>query len=375
MRLRTTSSSWPKWAGLASVAVLVAAACSSGATGTPPQQVQGATSSSAPVEVVAGSPSSAASAAAASPTASKTLQIAYLSFAVANSYDAPMLAAARAAASAGNAQLTVFDANNDPATQTKQLQDAVASGKYDGIILQPIYGAGLVTGVQAAIAKHVAVGNIDQILGADFTTANSQVDGLSANVVFVPSEMGTKMGELTVKACQASNANPCKVGYIYSVKASGLDGALWTAFNAAIAKGNNIQVVAQGESFYQVALGLKASQDMLTAHRDLNVIVGSDQSITGALQAVTAAKLKGKVQLVGYGGAAVALQGIASGDRFGTVMQAPAAEGQVGVQDLIQAIRSGKPVPGVDILSSFADGGVVTKDNVAGFMTLADWPG
>lgn len=341
--------------GLAAIAVLVAAACSSGPA-APPQAAAGAT-------------------ATANPLLTKTLQIAYLSFAVANSYDAPMLAAARAAASAGNAQLTVFDANNDPATQTKQLQDAISSGKYDGIILQPIYGAGLVTEVKNAIAQHIAVGNIDQILGADFTTSASQVPGLSANVVFVPSEMGTKMGQLTVQACQAANANPCKVGYVYSVKASGLDGALWTAFNAAIAKGTNIQVVAQGESFYQVALGLKASQDMLTAHPDLNVIVGSDQSITGALQAVTAAHLKGKVQLVGYGGAAIALQGIASGDRFGTVMQAPAMEGQVGVQDLIKAIRSGTPVPGVDILASFANGGVVTKDNVQSFLNLADWPG
>ena len=76
---------------------------------------------------------------AASPSAvAKTLELAYISFAVANSYDAPMLAAAKASAAAGNANLTVFDGNLDPATQTKQLQDAIASGKYDGIVLQPV---------------------------------------------------------------------------------------------------------------------------------------------------------------------------------------------------------------------------------------------
>ena len=42
--------------------------------------------------------------------------------------------------------------------------------------------------------------------------------------------------------------------------------------------------------------------------------------------------LKGKVQLVGYGGGAIAFQGIASGERYGTVMQAPATEGRLGVQ-------------------------------------------
>jgi ribose transport system substrate-binding protein len=345
-------------AALIPAATLALAACSSGATSSP-------TGTAAPT----GSGSAAPSA------SEKTLQIAYLSFAIANSYDAPMLAAAQAAAAAGNAQLTVFDANNDPAAQTKQLQDAVSSGKYDGIIVQPIYGGGLVTGVQAAIAAKIAVGNIDQILGTDFTTAASQVQGLSANAVFIPSEMGQKMGQLVVQACAAKNANPCKVGYIYSVKASGLDGALRTAFDQAIAANPGIKVVAEGESFYQVALGLKAAQDMLTAQPDLDVIAGADQSITGALQAVTAAGVKGKVELVGYGGAAIALQGVASGDRFGTVMQAPASEGRIGVQDLIKAIRTGTPVPGVDVLANFADGGVVTKDNVSQFLTLAEWPG
>ena len=107
----------------------------------------------------------------------KTLEIAYLSFAVANSYDAPMLAAAKAAAAAGNANLTVFDANLVPADQVKQLQDATASGKYDAIITQPLYGAGMVEDVKKAIAAGIAVGNIDQILGADMTTADFQVEG------------------------------------------------------------------------------------------------------------------------------------------------------------------------------------------------------
>ena len=49
-------------------------------------------------------------------------KIAYLSFAVANSYDAPMLAAAKAAAKAQGAKITVFDANNDPKKQFSQLQ-------------------------------------------------------------------------------------------------------------------------------------------------------------------------------------------------------------------------------------------------------------
>lgn len=354
---QTQPPAWWRPTALAAALLVVLAACS-GAASTAPSVAPSTAPSVAP-----------------SPTAEKTLQIAYISFAVANSYDAPMLAAAQAAAAAGNAQLTVMDGNLDPATQTKLLQDAVASGKYDGIIVQPIYGGALVTGVQDAISKGIAVGNIDQVLGTDFTTAASQVQGLSANVIFVASNLGKKIADLAIKACGDTGANPCKIGYIFSVKAAGLDQELRTAFDAEIATHPEIKVVAEGESFYTSALGLKASQDMLTAHPDLNVIMGADQAITGALQAVDAAGVKGKVLLVGYGGGAIALQGIASGERYGTVMQAPATEGRVGVTNLIQAIRTGTATDGVDVLANLPDGGVVTKDNVSTFLPLAEWPG
>jgi ribose transport system substrate-binding protein len=350
-------------AGLLGVASLALAACSGGTASTAPSTA-----------VTTAAPSTAVTPTAAPSVAPKTLEIAYLSFAVANSYDAPMLAAAQAAAAAGNAKLTVFDSNLDPAAQTKQLQDATASGKFDAIITQPLFGAGLVADVKKAIAAKIAVGNIDQVLGSDMTTPNSQVDGLSANVAFVPSELGRKIGELVVAACADLKANPCNVGYIWSVKAAALDQALKAAFDKATASHPEIKIVDQsGESFYTTALGLTVSQNIVAAHPDISVIVSADQAITGAVQAVK--DIKDKVRLVGYGGGAIALQGIASGERFGTVMQMPATEGGQGTKQLIDAIRSGTPAPGVDPLASLPDGGVVTKANVATFLPLAEWPG
>ena len=201
MRPRSTSPGWLRMAALVPAVALALAACSSSA----------ATPTAVPAGSAAGA--SAAAPASASTAPAKTLQIAYISFAVANSYDAPMLAAAQAVAAAGNAQLTVMDGNLDPAAQTKELQDAIASGKYDGIIVQPVYGGALVTGVQDAIAKGIKVGNIDQVLGTDFTTAAPQVQGLSANVIFVASNLGKKIADLAIKAC--GTANPCKIGYIF----------------------------------------------------------------------------------------------------------------------------------------------------------------
>jgi ribose transport system substrate-binding protein len=71
-------------------------------------------------------------------------RIAYMSFAVANSYDAPMLKAARDVARQRGATVNVFDAANDPKKQLSQLQTVSSSGQYDGIILQPIFGPQLI---------------------------------------------------------------------------------------------------------------------------------------------------------------------------------------------------------------------------------------
>jgi len=314
------------------------------------------------------SSSSSSSSSAATTASTKPVRIAYLSFAVANSYDAPMLAAAQTVAKENNATIKVFDANNDPKTQFAQLQTATSSGDYDAIIVQPIFGTGLITGVQDAIAAGKKVVNLDQILGKDMSTDQPQVDGLSGNVVFVPTEIGAKLGRLVTQSCQEKNLNPCKVGYLYDIKASALDVAIRKSFDQAVGDGP-VRVVAQGESFFAPAKGLAATQNMLQAHPDLNLIVGSDQGIEGAVQAIG----KKKVALVGYGGSATGIQGVAAGTWYGDVAQLPASEGRLATQAAIKAVRTGAKAGGVNPVADLPAQGVVTKENADQF--TGEWPG
>ncbi len=314
------------------------------------------------------SSSSTSTTSKAAANANKPVRIAYLSFALANSYDAPMLAAAQAVAKDNNSTIKVLDANNDPKKQFAQLQTATSSGDYDAIIVQPIFGTGLITGVQDAIAAGKKVVNMDQILGKDLSTDQPQVDGLSGNVVFVPTEIGTKLGKLVTEACQAQSLDPCKVGYLFDIKASALDLAIKKSFDAAVA-GSPVKVVAQGESFFTPALGLKAAQNMLQAHSDMNLIVGSDQGIEGAIQAIG----KKKVILVGYGGSATGIQGVAAGKWYGDVAQLPASEGRLAAQAAIKAVRTGARAGGVNPVADLPAEGVVTKDNADQF--TGEWPG
>jgi ribose transport system substrate-binding protein len=317
--------------------------------------------------------SSSSTTTTSSSSAGKHLSIAYLSFAVENSYDAPMLAAAQAVAADNNATLKVFDANNNPQTQYSQLQDAINSGQYQGIIVQPIFGTGLTSLVKQAIGQGIKVVNMDQILGPNLSTDKPQVPRLSANVAFVPTEIGTKLGNLVVQACKAKNLNPCNVGYLYDIKASALDVAIHGAFAKAIAADPSVKVVAQGQSFFSPTVGLTAVQNMLQANPSLNLIVGSDQGIEGGAQALAAAHKTGKVILVGYGASAAALQGVASGAWYGDVAQAPASEGRLAVIAMVKALREGKNSGGIDPVAGLPNNGIVTKANASQF--TAEWPG
>ncbi|HEY7206858.1 MAG TPA: sugar ABC transporter substrate-binding protein [Gaiellaceae bacterium] len=298
----------------------------------------------------------------------KPVKVAYLSYAVANSYDAPMLAAAKRVAKAQGAKVTVFDAANDPKKQLSQFQTVSSSKQYNAIIVQPIFGPQLTPTVKAAIKSGIKVVNMDQNLGTNPNTAAPPVKGLSGNVIFVQSEIGTKQGGLVNRACAALKASPCKVGYLYSVKVSSLDTAIKKAFDTATS-GHNVEVVAEGETFYNPANALKAAQTMLQAHPDLNVIVGADQGATGAQQALNGQK----VTLIGYGGGGVGLNAVKSGAWYGTVVQRPATEGKLAMACAIKAVRTKKGCGGIDVLKGLPNGGVVLKANASKFK--AEWPG
>jgi ribose transport system substrate-binding protein len=329
-------------------------------------------SSSAPATVTVTATAPAASASASPSAAAKKVTIAYLSFAVNNSYDSPMLAAAEAVASADGATLKVFDANNSPQTQYQQMQTVISSGQYNGIITQPIESTGLTSLVTQAIAKGIKVVNMDQILGPQLNTDAPQVAGLSANVTFVPTKIGTQLGQQVVAACASKHLSPCTVGYLFDIKASSLDTAINGAFNAAI-KGSPVKVVTNGQSFFTPTIGLTAVETMLQAQPGLDLIVGSDQGIEGAMTALTTVDKSDHVLLVGYGASAAAVSGIESGAVFSDVAQAPASEGRLAVEALIKAVQGGTDSGAVDPVAGFPDGGVVTKADASQF--TPEWNG
>ncbi len=309
---------------------------------------------------------------ATQPTFAKTYEVAYLSASSANTWLAASVREMEAVAANHDVNITEFDAQFDPAKQTAQLQDVIASGKYDGIVLCAIYGLGLIPDIEAAIAAGIEVVVLNQVVGADLTTSDPQVEGIAASVLAAPYRSGTRHGTLTVKACEGNNS--CNVVFIYGIKGIPLDDAIRQGFDDVISKHSNITVVAEGEGKYLGPDGgIAATQDILSTGKSFDVMVGADQSMQGAAIVLADEGMTGKVKLIGLGGSAPAIKGIADGSWFAGVFGAPGDEGKYAMEAMVDALKNGVNQGGIDPLVSAPDGGLITSENVSKFS--AQWDG
>ena len=316
--------------------------------------------------------SATASASGDSGADGETFEVAYLSASSANTWLQASLAAMEEVADAGGVTITEFDAQFDAALQTTQLQDVIASGSYDGVVVAAINGPGLVPEIEEAVDAGLQVVVLNQVLGDDLTTPDPQVDGVAASVLAPPYRSGERLGALAVEAC--TDIDPCRVVYLYGIKGTPLDDALRQGFDAAIADSANIEVVAEGEGQYLGPEGgIDAIQDIMQAEPEFDVVVGADQSIQGVESVLSDEGMLDDVALIGLGGSTPAIDGVAAGTWFGDVMGAPATEGRLAIEAMIAALRDGTMTGGVDPLSDLPDDGLITTDNVEEF--TPEWEG
>ena len=362
---------------LGSLAVLAISACGSDSDSGAASTSSAATASVAPASSAATTGGSTTAATADSTTATsaagsdESFDVAYLSASSANTWLTSSKAQIDKVANANHVTVTEFDGQFDAALQTTQLQDIVSSGKYDGVVVVAINGPGLIPDVEAAVAAGMQVVVLNQVLGTDLTTSDPQVAGVAASVMVPPKASGTRLGELTTQAC--AKLDPCNVAYIYGIKGIPLDDAIREGFDETIAGTSTIKVVAEGEGKYLGPDGgITATQNILQLGKDIDVIVGADQSIQGAAIELHSQNVEG-VKLIGVGGSEAAIAGITDGTWFGGVYGAPADEGRIAMEALIAAMKDGTVTGGVDPLASLPDNGLITAANVADF--TAQWAG
>ena len=299
------------------------------------------------------------------------VQVAFLDASTANTYLASSLKEMNTVAAQNNVKITTFDAGFKAGVQSGQIQTILASKKYKGIIIAALDGAAVIPALENAIKAGVQVAVLNQVIGSKLDTSDPQFPGAAVSVLAPPLRSGQRLGTLTSQACKGIAS--CGVVYFYGIKGTPIDTAVKQGFDATIASSTNIKVVAEAQGQYLGPdVGLKAMQDILAKKTQFNVVVGADQSIQGVQLALKSANMQG-TKLIGLGGSTPALAGVASGAWFGDVFLAPMTEGQLALQALIKAIKTGKSSGGIDAGSTFPDNGLVTKANVSKF--TAQWAG
>jgi ribose transport system substrate-binding protein len=135
-------------------------------------------------------------------------------------------------------------------------------------------------------------------------------------------------------------------------------------FKEAIAASPGIEIIAVQPANSERSLGMSVMENLLTTHPGLRAVFATnDQMALGAVEAIAARNLTGKVSVVGVDATGEALHAIESGRLAADVAMHPEALGNKAVAAAIQAAK-GQPV------DKTIDTGetLVTKANVAQFL-------
>jgi ribose transport system substrate-binding protein len=290
--------------------------------------------------------SSATPGVSGSGAAHKTYRIAFLASSSQNGYNQAVYQGIQAEASKlGNVQTTILDGQFSASVQFNQVQDAVASGKYDGIVIVPSDTVGIAAAIPAAKDKNIPVVTVLFPIGPNLTQLTPQVPGIVATVASPPADGATKQAQLVVAYCK--NINPCNVVLLIGQLQFPFDKVRDDAYKAVLDEQSNIKIVATAQGNYDRATSLTAMTDVIQANPHIDVVLSNaDQQTEGAAIALkNAGRALSNIYLTGGGGTKEAVAAVRSGDWKADYLNFPVTMGSAALQQVVKALSGGTVTP------------------------------
>ncbi|WP_236671137.1 sugar ABC transporter substrate-binding protein [Streptomyces sp. 7-21] len=235
-----------------------------------------------------------------------------------------------------NVDIIVSDARGDAATQVNQIYDLIAQ-QVDAIIYIPAGATAASVPVKAAEREDIPVVTVDRnppdAPGQSFIASDSvaAAEELGDWVV----EQSGGQGNLAVLQGQ--------LGTTPQVDRQ-------TGFERALRDAPGINVIAQQPADWAQDKAYAVAQDMLQAHRDIDIFFGqADAMALGAAQALRGAGGKGDTLIVGFDGDIAGIEAVRRGTIDATMVQQTRRMGRMAVQTALDIIR-GKDVPAEQLL-------------------------
>ena len=209
------------------------------------------------------------------------------------------------------------DAQDDTAKQTNDIDDLIQQG-VDILLINPVDSAAIAPAVEAANSAGIPVITIDR----------SSEGGQVVTLVASDNVAGGEMAAEYIAEISGKNAN--------TVQLEGTPGASATRERgegfANIAE-SSLNLLDSQTANFDRAEGLTVMENMLQAHTDIKAVFAqNDEMALGAIEAIEAAGLTGKIQVVGFDGTEDGLAAVEAGTLSATVAQQPEEMGKLAIQ-------------------------------------------
>lgn len=195
----------------------------------------------------------------------------------------------KAAEDMGFEAVLMAPATNDSVEeQVKIMEDLIQKG-VDGFVLVPVDTNGIMPGVRKAMDKDIPIGTIGTPAAVD-TFLRTGVDYTETGRVVgksIAEKIGGK-GEVIILEGPpgAQNAQERLAG-----------------INEALGAYPDIKVVASQTANFKRTEGMQVAENLLQKHKEVSAIIAcNDESAIGAVQAIKAAGLEGKIAVGGFDG-------------------------------------------------------------------------
>lgn len=230
--------------------------------------------------------------------------------------------------------VTLLSANADVNEQINNIQDLVVA-KVDALLISPLNTEGPAPAVQRAKAAGIPIFMVARALDAKYSNLWESFVGIDFKLV------GAAKGRWVV-----DNVKPAgKVAMLLGPAGALVMVDQEQSFRQVVEPAGFRVVFAQNSTQTREN-GLKLTEDALVAHRDLSVIYTSNDDLAlGAAQAVKAARLTGKVSIIGLNGSPPALAAVHNGDMTATVLLDPVGWGRLAANTVTDFLKTKKAPP------------------------------
>jgi ribose transport system substrate-binding protein len=277
---------------------------------------------------------------------SEPVKLAFFGFSAENAYTQAILEGVKEGAAKSNAEVQFFDGKFEPTTQSSQIQDATASGQYEGFLITPIDPPSVTPVVTEALEQGVDVGAVQFNIGQELND-ELQIPDLTVRATYGYETGAEAIAEEAVGAC--AGKNPCNVVVLWGERTSPFENARREGMLKVFDQNPNVKVIAEPDAGYLREPAYAAMQDVLQQGKEIDVVMtaSGDQMIAGAEEALEQANVPvglgaGEVKLIGNSAAETAVTGVRNGTWLGSYLEEPVTMGRLAATELVKAIR-GEP--------------------------------